>query len=111
MRSNGEEELVGPVVCTNLTQAKMRGMRIHLTFDSMDRLTFLSFHDLSDIPTFLEACKSPDQFGTLSPLDAGSSTKFKVIARYMAQYEKVIYEHRCFSDTERVLGCPGASLV
>lgn len=92
LKSNGEEELVGLVVCTNVTTPKPRGMRIHLTFDAMDRLNFLSFHDLSDVPIFLEACKSPDQFATLSALDADSSAKFQVIAGYMARHEKVSYE-------------------
>ncbi|KAF9454912.1 hypothetical protein P691DRAFT_691049 [Macrolepiota fuliginosa MF-IS2] len=90
LRSSDEEELVGAVVCTNITNPKPRGMRIPLTFDNMNRLNFISFHDLSDVPNFLVACKSPDQFATLSALDGGSLGHFKVIVDYMAKHEKVV---------------------
>ncbi len=89
LKANDEEELIGTVVCTNASNPKPRGMRIRPTFDAMDRLNFVSFHDLSDIPTFLEACKTPDQFAILSASDRESLPRFKVIADYMAKHEKV----------------------
>lgn len=113
LSSNDEEELVGTVVCTNSSTPKPRGMRIPLTFDVMDRLNFISFHDLSDIPTFLEACKTPDQFATLSASDRESLPRFKVVVDYMVKHEKVnhflIPFHRSLLNI--LTGCPCASVV
>jgi hypothetical protein len=90
MKPDDKEELVGSVVCTNATNPKPRGMRIPLTFNAMDRLNFISFHDLSDALIFLEACKTPDQFATLSAQDNESQSQFTLITRYMAKHEQVL---------------------
>ncbi|KAJ3569281.1 hypothetical protein NP233_g5152 [Leucocoprinus birnbaumii] len=90
LKDDDKEELVGSVVCTNITTPKPRGQRIHLTFDAMSRLDFISFHDLSDIPIFLQACKTPDQFATLSGQDGESQSHLKVLVNYMAKHEQVV---------------------
>jgi len=89
IKEDGEEELVGSVICSNVTTPKIRGMRIPLTFDAMRRLDFTSFHDLSDALILLEACKIPDQFATLVGQDIESQLQVKIIASYMAKYEQV----------------------
>lgn len=89
IKEDGEEELVGSVICSNVTSPKIRGMRIPVTFDAMRRLDFTSFHELSDALIFLEACKTPDQFATLAGQDIESQLQVKIIASYMAKYEQV----------------------
>ena len=113
IKEDGEEELVGSVICSNVTTPKIRGMRIPLTFDAMRRLDFISFHQLSDALIFLEACKTPDQFATLMGQDIESQLQVKIIATYMAKYEQVSSKNSFLEliSTEASVGNSCASLV
>ena len=114
IKEDDQEELVGSVVCTNVTTPKTGGMRIPLTFDAMSRLNLISFHESSDVLIFLEACKTSDQFATLAGRDTESQLQVKTIASYMSKYEQVCSETLFSSlslSAEASVGSSCASLV